>query len=133
MRVRYRVDIYRFMQESASDKNNALPCATLESPPMQGQQSTQAKKATTSPSCPLFLSFLQHELTSREIWSDNVQFAVGHKGTIDAQNVGVFAQCHDLGFPPKLVNLVAFKHIKVNNLDGDSPVQGFVVSIIHDR
>lgn len=71
-------------------------------------------------------------LTSRKVGRDDVQLAVGHKGSIDAQDVGVLAQRHDLGLPPKLVDLVPFKHVEVDDFDGDPPVEWLVVSIVDD-
>ena len=71
-------------------------------------------------------------LTSGKVGRDDVQFAVGHKGSIDTQDVGVLAQSHDLGLPPKLVDLVSFKHVEVDDLDGDPPVERLVVRIVDD-
>lgn len=71
-------------------------------------------------------------LTSRKVGRDDVQLAVGHKGSIDTQDVGVLAQRHDLSLPPKLVDLVPFKHVEVDDLNGNPPIEWLIVSIVDD-
>lgn len=75
---------------------------------------------------------IEIRLTSGEVRRDDVQLAVGHKGSFDTQHVGVLAQCHDLGLSPKLVDLVPFKHVEVDDLDGNPPVKRLVVGIVND-
>lgn len=45
----------------------------------------------------------------------------------------MLAQRHDLGFSPELINLIPLKHIEVDDLDSNTLVQGFVVSIVDNR